>query len=67
MDTVVTTFDKHNAVLAKYIFASFHEARDFVGNYDLETGNIRDENIEKITIESAIAIYRSHYEETRKL
>ena len=64
MDTVVTTFDKHNAVLAKYIFTSFDEACDFVGNYDLQTGNIQAEEIERITIESATAIYRSHYMES---
>tara|TARA_Y100001963_G_scaffold99615_1_gene137125 strand:+ start:274 stop:438 length:165 start_codon:yes stop_codon:yes gene_type:complete len=54
MDTVVTTFDKHHTILAKYIFQSFDEACDFVGNYDLKTGNIRNEDIQRIIIEEEV-------------
>tara|TARA_R100000781_G_C4060268_1_gene120767 strand:+ start:309 stop:467 length:159 start_codon:yes stop_codon:yes gene_type:complete len=51
--TKVTSFDATGNILAVYIFDSFDEATDFVGNYDLNEGNIRDEAIIRITIEKA--------------
>ena len=53
--TKVTSFDATGNILAVYIFNSFDEATDFVGNYDLNEGNIRaafwDDPIVRITIE----------------
>jgi len=51
MKTTVTSFDDAGNILAVYIFKSFDEATDFVGNYDLNVGNMRDDAISRITIE----------------
>ncbi len=52
MKTTVTSFDDAGNILAVYIFKSFDEATDFVGNYDLNVGNMRDDAITRITIET---------------
>ena len=50
-NTVVTTYDAKNEILAKYIFETFEQACTFVGNYDLDAGNIRDVAVHQITIQ----------------
>ena len=51
MNTLVTTYDHTDAILAKYQFSTWEEAGDFVAHYDLETGNMRDYEVVKVTIE----------------
>lgn len=46
----ITTYDAKGAILAKFIFDSFADALTFAGNYELDSGNMRDDAIHRVSI-----------------